>query len=162
VNESDSPDSVEAYILSSKYRSAVLEHLVGTARATPMEIADSCDIARPHVSRALSELQEKGVVELRVPETQTVMRYYGLTEKGEETWPDIKRQIQRVEWAIEEPSTPAMRSVVELAEDEFGEGLRCVGRYDGEKVSIPYIDSEVRSNYSDEEFEDQYFTKPLS
>jgi hypothetical protein len=89
-----------------------------------------------------------------VPEGRTVGRYYGLTETGEEAWPEIKRQIRSVEWNVVDPSTPATRSFVELAKDEFGEGLRCVGTYDGDEVSILYLDSEVQSRYSEEEFEE--------
>lgn len=154
MNDTSDTENVESYILSSKYRSGVLEHLAGTVRATPKEIADSVDASRSHISRALSELQEKDVVELRVSEARTVGRYYGLTEKGEEAWPEIKRAVRNVDWTIEEPATSTMRSVVELAEDEFGDALRCVGRYDGEAVSICYIDSDVRSAYSDAEFEE--------
>ncbi len=154
MKETDGHGDVESYILSSKYRSHVLEHLAGTVRATPKDIADSERAPRPHISRALSELREKGVVELRVPEGRTVGRYYGLTEKGEEAWPEIKRQIRSVEWTIEEPVTPATRSVLELAKDKFGEWLRCVGMYDGDVVTILYLDSEARSSYSDEEFEE--------
>ena len=154
MNEINTTEDAESYILSSKYRSLILEHLAGTGQATPKEIADSADVSRSHISRALSELQEKDVVELRVSEARTVGRYYGLTEKGEEAWPKIRRAVQNVEWIIEEPSTPEMCSVVEAAQDEFGDGLRCVGKYDGEVVTICYIDSDVRSEYSDEEFEE--------
>lgn len=147
-------EGVESYILSSKYRFRTIEHLVENVRATPTDIADSIGVPQPHISRALSELQEKGVVELRVPEGRTVGRYYGLTVKGEQAWPEIKRQIRSVDWTIEDPSTPATRSVVELAKDEFGEWLRSVGVYDGDEVTIFYIDPEVRSSYSDEEVEE--------
>ena len=154
MNDIDNTEDAESYILSSKYRSLILEHLAGTGQATPKEIADSANVSRSHISRALSELQEKDVVELRVSEARTVGRYYGLTERGEEAWPKIRRALQNVEWTIEEPSTPEMCSVVEVAQDEFGDGLRCVGKYDGEVVTICYIDSDVRSEYSDKEFEE--------
>jgi DNA-binding transcriptional ArsR family regulator len=147
-------EDVESYILSSKYRLRTLEHLAGTVRATPTEISGSVGAPQSHISRALSELREKGVVELRVPEGRTVGRYYGLTETGEAVWPEIKRQIRSVEWETVDPPTPATRSFVELAREEFGESLRCVGMYDDGEVSIFYLDSEVRSGYSDEEFEE--------
>ncbi|MDZ5810471.1 winged helix-turn-helix domain-containing protein [Halorubrum sp. AD140] len=147
-------EDVESYILSSTYRSHVLEHLAETVRATPKEIADSVDIRRPHVSRALSELREHDVVELRVPEGRTVGRYYGLTDRGKEVWPEIKREIQRVDWTLAEPSTPTERSLVELARGEFDDRLRFVGVYDEGTVSILYADPEVLSNYTDEQFEE--------
>ena len=154
MNDINDTEDVESYILSSTYRSRVIEHLAGTVRATPTEIADDVGASRSHISRALSELQEKDVVELQVSEAQTVGRYYGLTEKGEEAWPRIKRAVRNVEWTIKDPSTPEMRSVVKLAQDEFDDSLRCVGKYNGEKVTICYIDPDVQSEYSDEEFEE--------
>ena len=154
MNDTNDTEDVESYILSSTYRSRVLEYLAGTVRATPTEIANDVGASRSHISRALSELQEKDVVELRVSEAQTVGRYYGLTEKGEEAWPRIKRAVRNVEWTVREPSMPEMDSIVELAQDEFGDSLRCVGRYDGDEVTICYIDPEVQSEYSDEEFEE--------
>lgn len=153
MNETGDTGEVESYILSSTYRSTVLEYLAESGQATPKEVADSVGVPRPHVSRALSELQEKGVVELRVPEARTVGRYYGLTDKGERTWPEIRRQVRTVEWDVEEPTTPETRSVVELAKDKFDDSLRFVGMYDGSTVTIFHIDSEVRSEYTDEEFE---------
>nr|WP_156184177.1 winged helix-turn-helix domain-containing protein [Halostagnicola sp. A56] len=125
MSDTDGPEKVEYYILSSKYRSRALEQLAGTVRATPKEIADSVNVHRSHISRALAELREKDVVELRVPEGRTVGRYYGLTERGKKAWPEIKHQIRSVEWIIEDPSTPATCSVVKLARDKFGEELRC-------------------------------------
>lgn len=151
-------EDIESYILSSKYRLRTLEHLAGTVRATPTEIAENIEVSQSHISRALSELREKDVVELRVPEERTVGRYYGLTETGEDAWPEIKRQIRSVEWTIEDPSSPATRSVVELAKDEFDEWLRSVGMYDGDEVTIFYIDPGVRSSYSDEEIEEGFRT----
>jgi len=147
-------DDVESYVLNSTYRSRVFEYLAGTPRATPKEIAEGVDVPRPHVSRALSELEETGVVELRVPESRTVGRYYGLTEKGTTAWPTIKRAVQNVDWELREPDTQALRDIVELARDAVGDGLRTVGTYDGETVSIWYIDPAVEASYTDEEFED--------
>lgn len=153
MSDPSDTEDVKSYILSSKYRFRTLEHLAEAVRATPTEISDSFGVPQSHISRALSELREKGVVELRVPEGRTVGRYYGLTETGEGVWPEIKRQIRSVEWDTVDPSTPATRSLVELAKNEFRESLRFVGTYDGEAVSIFHIDSEVQSSYSEEEFE---------
>lgn len=101
-------------------------------RATPKEIAEAEEAPRPHVSRAISELRERSVVELRVPETRSVGRYYGLTGKGEAAWRNLKEELRGVRWSIKEASEPEVRAAIELAKDEFGEGLRAVGTYDRE------------------------------
>ncbi|WP_168219907.1 winged helix-turn-helix domain-containing protein [Salarchaeum sp. JOR-1] len=131
-----------------------VENPDSNTRATPTEIADSVGVARPHVSRALSQLKDKGVVELRVPEARTVNRYYGLTETGRTAWPEIQQAVQNVDWDVADPDSPKLREIVDLARDEFGEGLRCIGTYDGEMVTIWYIDPAVEASYSDREFEE--------
>ncbi|UIO99562.1 helix-turn-helix domain-containing protein [Halobaculum sp. CBA1158] len=154
MGDSNDSNSTTSYINSSKYRINVLKHLAEAGKATPTDIAESVDNPRPHVSRALSELQERGVVELLVPEGRTVGRYYGLTEKGEEAWPELEDQLRTVEWSIEEPTDPTMRSVLELIRGEFDDRLRVVGVYDGEEIKLVHADPDVLSRYSDEEFEE--------
>jgi DNA-binding MarR family transcriptional regulator len=86
----ESLEDAEAYVLRSKYRSNALESLASGGRATPTELAEKTDDPRPHVSRALSELQETGIVELQVSEVTNVGRYYDLTERGAMVWHNIK------------------------------------------------------------------------
>lgn len=145
--------NIEAYVLSSNYRSNVVKHLAAEKRATPKDIADATDNLRPHVSRALSELRAVGVVELQVAETRTVGRYYGLTESGATTWENVKDEIRTIRWSIEEPDSEA-RTVVDVAKDEFGETLRAVGAYDHDEFVVQYVRADVRSNYSEEAFEE--------
>lgn len=72
-----------AYVEASSYRGEVLEHL-SEGIATPKRIteANRGDIA--HYSRALRQLEEKGVVELLVDDDVRKGRFYGLTDEGEE------------------------------------------------------------------------------
>ncbi|ELZ26500.1 hypothetical protein C474_20169 [Halogeometricum pallidum JCM 14848] len=70
------------YIASSRYRASVCEFLEGEGPELPSRIASELELAQPHVSRALSELRERGVVELLVPESQQKGRLYGLTRRG--------------------------------------------------------------------------------
>ncbi|GAB7010486.1 winged helix-turn-helix domain-containing protein [Halorubrum trueperi] len=151
--DSDENLDIDSYILSSKYRICVLEQLSKEGEATPTGIAESVGLQQPHISRALSELEEQGVVELRVSESRKVRRYYGLTERGTEVWSTVKARLNTIEWSDEPPTEPALKSVVERARTEFGSGLRVVVEYDGEDASILHADSAVLSKYSDKEFE---------
>lgn len=71
------------YVISSKYRIGCLDLLEDQDR-TPTELASASGYLVTHISRALSQLQERDLVVLRVPETQQKDRYYGLTNAGEE------------------------------------------------------------------------------
>lgn len=71
-----------ATVAASGNRSAVLAALT-EQEATPSTIAEQSPLKLPHVSRALSELREVGLVELLVPEETRKGRLYGITEKGE-------------------------------------------------------------------------------
>lgn len=79
------------FVTASSYRRHVVQALSAGER-TPTELADVTPVEITHVSRALSELREKDLVELRVPESQQKSRYYGLTDKGRE----IARNVQAV------------------------------------------------------------------
>lgn len=70
-----------AYVLGSKYRQAVLEELAGNP-TNPSSIADTRNLARSHVSRALTELRERDLVQAHSAESRT--KLYSLTDAGEE------------------------------------------------------------------------------
>ncbi|MDS0298732.1 MarR family winged helix-turn-helix transcriptional regulator [Halogeometricum sp. S1BR25-6] len=70
------------YIASSRYRASVCEFLEEEGPELPSRIASELELAQPHVSRALSELREREVVQLLVPESQQKGRLYGLTDRG--------------------------------------------------------------------------------
>ena len=146
-------EQLAGYVLNSKYRSRVVGHLATEPPATPKEIADAIDEPRPHVSRALSELRERDVVELRVPESRTVGRYYALTRRGVDLWTEIRDRVRRVAWSVAEPSSTAQRDVVDLARGEFGDRLRTVVYYDGSEATVLEADPDVLASYTDEEFE---------
>lgn len=79
------------YIISSKYRVTVLRELAG-GPATPSRIATDSNISIAHVSRALQELRDRGLVELLVPEDRRKGRIYGITDKGHEVWGEIQSE----------------------------------------------------------------------
>lgn len=71
------------FVWASHYRVDVL-HRLADRPATPSTIAEdtTMDIAR--ASRALSELRERELVDLKVPEERKKGRIYGLTDSGRE------------------------------------------------------------------------------
>ena len=78
---SDEWDDV-SYVISSRYRVATLERLQ-TGPATPSLIANDIDLSIAHISRALQELQEEGLVTLLVSEDRRKGRVYGTTDQGQ-------------------------------------------------------------------------------
>jgi DNA-binding MarR family transcriptional regulator len=71
-----------SYVISSQYRVATLKRLQ-SGPATPSLIATDTDLEIAHVSRALQELQERGLVTLLVSENRRKGRVYGMIDKGE-------------------------------------------------------------------------------
>lgn len=69
------------YVRSSQYRQLVLNELTDDPMI-PSGIADGTGIDIAHVSRALSGLQDRGLVELLVDEDVKRGRYYGITTDG--------------------------------------------------------------------------------
>lgn len=79
------------FIISSDYRIVVLRRLA-EGPATPSQIASDAGIGIAHVSRALKELRDRGLVELLVPENRKKGRVYGITSEGTEIWSEIESQ----------------------------------------------------------------------
>lgn len=80
-----------SYVISSRYRVATLRRL-SDGPATPSRIAEDTDMSVAHVSRALQELAEEGLVELLVSEDRKKGRVYGETEHGEQVWGTIEAE----------------------------------------------------------------------
>lgn len=87
---SDEWDQI-GFVISSDYRVSVLGRLAD-GPATPSQIADHADIGIAHVSRALKDLREHGLVELLVPEDRKKGRVYGITSDGTAIWSQIESQ----------------------------------------------------------------------
>lgn len=67
--------------MSSKYRQAVVAEL-GEGPTNPSQIASNNGVAPPHISRALGELAERGIVESHGSGSRS--KLYSLTAFGEE------------------------------------------------------------------------------
>jgi predicted transcriptional regulator len=76
---------VISFVIRSQYRVNTLNHLAAEP-ATPSRIASDQDVLLTHISRALDELNDQGLVELLVSDNQRKDRMYGITECGEDIW----------------------------------------------------------------------------
>ncbi|SNZ16926.1 hypothetical protein SAMN06269185_2816 [Natronoarchaeum philippinense] len=79
------------FVISSRYRVEVLRRL-SEGPATPTQIATDSGAGIAHISRALSSLRERELVELLVSEDRKKGRVYGITEPGEEIWQQIQAE----------------------------------------------------------------------
>lgn len=68
-----------SYIIRSDYRAKILQFL-DKKKSTPTQLSEELDISSSHVSRALTELREKDIVERLVESRKG--RIYALTDKG--------------------------------------------------------------------------------
>jgi len=80
-----------SYVISSRYRVVAMERLY-EGPATPSQIASDADVGIAHVSRALQELRDRGLVTLLVSDERKKGRVYGLTEGGSEVWETIEAE----------------------------------------------------------------------
>ncbi len=70
-----------SFVVSSGYRERVLATL-STKPRLPGQLAGETDLRLAHVSRALRELSDRGLVECLTPEVKARGRLYGLTARG--------------------------------------------------------------------------------
>lgn len=80
-----------SYVISSRYRVVAMERL-NEGPATPSQIASDADVGIAHVSRALQELRDRGLVTLLVSDERKKGRVYGLTEGGTQVWETIEAE----------------------------------------------------------------------
>lgn len=70
-----------SFVASSRYREEIVLSLAAGPKL-PRQLAEDTHIRIAHVSRALGELKERGLVECLTPETKTRGRVYGVTGAG--------------------------------------------------------------------------------
>ena len=70
-----------SFVVSSGYRERVLTSLAPKPKV-PRQLAGETDLRIGHVSRALRELSDRGLVECLTPEVRARGRLYGLTSDG--------------------------------------------------------------------------------
>lgn len=141
----------ESFVLRSEYRFNVLRSLAGAGRLTPTMIADWTEIRQPHVSRALSELQDRDLVDLTVDEDQHKGRLYALTERGVTLW----QSVNEVTWQGPMESIPdEHRGLVAFLQDRIGESLIVVGYYSRAEIHNYYAREDVREQLSEGNFQE--------
>lgn len=80
-----------SFVISSRYRVVSMQRL-SDGPATPSQIAQDEDVGLSHVSRALQELRDRGLVTLLVSDNRNKGRVYGLTEPGADIWTRIETE----------------------------------------------------------------------
>lgn len=80
-----------SYVISSTYRVETLGRLAD-GPSTPSGIAEDTGQSIAHVSRALSDLESRDLVELLVSEHRQKGRVYGITDAGQTIWETIEAE----------------------------------------------------------------------
>lgn len=127
------------YIASSRYRLAVCEYLMDQGPGLPSEIASATDIAQPHVSRALSELRDRDVVELLVPEAQQKGRLYDLTRAGQVALNRLSRGRGAVDVELVDRGGFQYDGLVGFLEERHSAEAQAVATYDGETARVHFF-----------------------
>jgi len=97
------PVGATGFVQASRHRIAIIVALQDWPRTTS-QIADACCLSPAHACRALRELSEKGLVEVKTPGLQGRGKLYGLTPVGEAL-------AGSVEWGSRRPiPTPMVRA----------------------------------------------------
>jgi len=76
-----------SYIAASQPRFRVFLELTKN-ESTPTQLTEQLDIPVSHISKALGELVEQGVVECLTPDRRK-MKFYGVTGEGEKLKDDL-------------------------------------------------------------------------
>jgi DNA-binding MarR family transcriptional regulator len=82
-----------SFAIRSKFRKIALKALAD-GPATPSDIEKRTETDIAHISRALGELRERGLVELLVSEDTQKGRFYGLTDEGREVADIVQERDQ--------------------------------------------------------------------
>ncbi|KAB1188539.1 MULTISPECIES: winged helix-turn-helix domain-containing protein [Haloferax] len=137
------------YIASSRYRLTVCEYLSEHGSGLPSRIAVETDLAQPHVSRALSELRDQGIVELLVPESQQKGRLYGLTDLGELAYDRVALDQQVEIEVVDSDGFPSPELIEEL-ESIHGDTLRAVTWCESDRAWVHFSSAPLRNEYDEE------------
>jgi DNA-binding MarR family transcriptional regulator len=124
------------YVTSSRYRLSVCRHLSREGPDLPSRIAEELDLAQPHVSRALSELRERGVVELLVPESQQKGRLYGLTDDGRRALVRLRGEAAAVNVEFVEESKFPHAGLLDYLLEAYESEFRLAIAHNGDRTDV--------------------------
>lgn len=127
------------FVASSRYRLAVCEYLSEHGPGLPSGIATETDLAQPHVSRALSELRDRDVVELLVPESQQKGRLYDLTNRGRVALDRLKNGRDTVDVEVVDRDEFPHEDLLDYLEASHAAVTQAVAVYDGDVASIHFL-----------------------
>jgi DNA-binding transcriptional ArsR family regulator len=130
------------YVASSRYRLAVCEYLSDHGPGLPSEISTETDLAQPHVSRALSELRDREVVELLVPESQQKGRLYDLTEAGRVALDRLAHGRNAIDVEVVAREEFPHDGLVGHLETAYPSVTNAVAAYDGNAASVHFFEDE--------------------
>lgn len=82
-----------SWLVASGYRLDTCD-VLSDSLATPTGVASEADMEVTHASRSISQLQDRGLVELMSDEDQRKGRIYALTDKGEVAY-EQAQQVKR-------------------------------------------------------------------
>lgn len=136
------PWDTAGYIASSRYRASVCELLAAGGPELPSRIATKLELAQPHVSRALSELRDRGVVELLVPESKQKGRLYGLTPEGEAALDRLQGETASVSVSFVDADAFPHPALLDYLRTEHGDAFRLALARDGDD-SVAFAAAEV-------------------
>ncbi|KAB1194368.1 ArsR family transcriptional regulator [Haloferax sp. MBLA0076] len=137
------------YIASSRYRLTVCEYLSEHGSGLPSRIATETGLAQPHVSRALSELRDEGIVELLVPESQQKGRLYGLTDLGELAYERVALD-QRVDLTVVDADGFPAPELVDKLEATYGDSLRAIAWCEPSQAWVHFSSPTLFDEYDEE------------
>ena len=130
------------YVASSRYRLSVCEYLQTHGPGLPSEISTDTDLAQPHVSRALSELRERDIVELLVPESQQKGRLYDLTETGRVALNRLEHGRNAIDVEVVSRDEFPYDEVVDYLETAYPSVTQAIATYNGDAASIHFFENE--------------------
>lgn len=81
--DSDLEWDAVGYVKASKYRTIIIQYLAENRRGDPSDIYNASDQTPAHISRALKQLRDFGLIKLTVPEDTYRGRTHALTDAGD-------------------------------------------------------------------------------
>lgn len=126
--------SLVGYVRSSQYRDDTVRHIAEHGPSMPSEIAEGTGNELSHVSRSLSELRDREIVELLVPEQTQRGRIYGLSDRGEGV--AARHRRPDFEWTLVDVGDFPHAAFLEHVRSVAGSAFNAAAYRDGRDVTL--------------------------